>query len=189
MIGREMRYHKEFEHWFETPEGEHLFLRPIRPTDKELLVAGMQRYSRESIFRRFMTQKQSLTDDELTYLTETDGVNHIALGVGHRITRDDQDCIEGVAVGRCVRLVSQPNTADFALFVGDPWQKKGVGTLLLIHLGAAAREQGISEFTGEMLTRNLPMQRLVKSAAPNARWYVRGEITEVEIDLSDLPEP
>lgn len=184
-----MRYDDAFEHRFTTADGEDMILRRIRPSDKPLLVAGMQRYSRESIFRRFMTQKQTLTDAELVYLTETDGVNHIALGVGHYAKDGDQTRLEGVAIGRCVRLVSNPEAADFALFVGDPWQRKGVGTLLLTHLAAAARERGIKEFQGEMLTRNEPMQKLVRALAPGAHWQVQGEITQVEFDLDLLPEP
>ena len=184
-----MRYDDEFEHRFTTAEGEEMILRRIRPADKPLLVSGMQRYSRESIFRRFMTQKQSLSDAELTYLTETDGVNHIAFGIGHYTRDGGEPKLEGVAIGRCVRLVSNPEAADFALFVGDPWQRKGVGTLLLIHLAAAARERGIKEFKGEMLTRNEPMQRLVRALAPSATWQIQGEITEVEFALDALPEP
>jgi hypothetical protein len=48
-------------------------VRPIAPEDKPLLVAGLQKLSARTVYRRFMSPKTRFTDAELRYLTEVDG--------------------------------------------------------------------------------------------------------------------
>ena len=98
-------------------------IRPIEPGDKELLVNGLRQLSEESIRKRFLAAKPRFTTAELRYLTEVDGVNHIALVA---VLEDDPDQL--VAVARCVRLPDRPGTAEMAIVVGDPWQGQGLGT-------------------------------------------------------------
>ena len=78
-------------------------IRPIEPGDKELLVNGLRQLSEESIRKRFLAAKPRFTQAELRYLTEVDGVNHIALVA---VLEDDPDQL--VAVARCVRLPDRP---------------------------------------------------------------------------------
>ena len=98
-------------------------IRPIEPGDKERLVNGLRQLSEESIRKRFLAAKPRFTQGELRYLTEVDGVNHIALVA---VLEDDPDQL--VAVARCVRLPDRPGTAEMAIVVGDPWQGQGLGT-------------------------------------------------------------
>src|SRR5687767_3588074 len=98
-------------------DGTTVRIRPIAPEDKALLVAGLQQLSPETIYRRFMSPKTRFTDEELRYLTEVDGHDHIALVA---VTGDTL-----VAVARCVRVSA--DTADMAIVVGDPWQGLGLG--------------------------------------------------------------
>ena len=79
------------------------WMRPIAPADKPLLQAGVAALSPESAYGRFLTGKSSLTPTELRYLTEVDGVDHIALLVLHGL--------ELVAVGRIVRDLTRRDTA------------------------------------------------------------------------------
>ena len=57
-----------------------VYLREIRADDKQRLIEGMRGLSEESVQRRFLGPKPTLSAKELRYLTEVDGVNHIALG-------------------------------------------------------------------------------------------------------------
>ena len=61
-------------------DGTAVRLRLIRPDDKDRLRAGFARLSPESRYLRFFVPKSTLTDAELVYLTETDGVDHVAIG-------------------------------------------------------------------------------------------------------------
>src|SRR3954451_1940397 len=98
------------------------WMRPIAPVDKDRLQAGVAALSPESAYGRFLTGKSSLTSAELRYLTEVDGVDHIALVVLHGT--------EFVAVGRIVRDQTRPDTAELAVLVCDEWQRRGIGRTL-----------------------------------------------------------
>ena len=133
-------------------DGTTVFVRPIAPEDKPLLVAGLQRLSARSVYRRFMSPKSRFTDEELRYLTEVDGHDHIALvAIGDRGL---------VAVARCVRV--SPDTADMAIVVGDPWQGLGLGRQLARLLAMAAAAQGIQRFAGSLLADNRPALRIMR---------------------------
>ena len=133
-------------------DGTTVSVRPIAPEDKPLLVAGLQKLSARTVYRRFMSPKTSFTDDELRYLTEVDGHDHIAL-----VAIGDHGL---VAVARCVRV--SPDTADMAIVVGDPWQGLGLGRQLARLLAMAAAAQGIKRFAGSLLADNRPALRIMK---------------------------
>src|SRR5215216_6327852 len=97
-----------------------LFLREIRPDDKERLREGLHALSEESRRRRFLGPKPSLSASELRYLTEVDGINHYAIvafeaGAEERIR----------AVARFVRL-EDAVAAEAAIVVCDDLQGKGL---------------------------------------------------------------
>ena len=110
-----------------------MYVRPIRPDDKALLVAGLARMSQASRELRFLSPKPRFTLRELRYLTEIDGVDHVA----YVALRGDAPR-ELMAVGRLVRNDERPATAEIAVAVGDCWQRRGVGTLLGDLLATAA---------------------------------------------------
>jgi hypothetical protein len=63
------------------PDGTRVAIRPIEPGDKARLAEGLRRLSQETIRRRFLAAKPRFTSAELRYLTEIDGVDHIALHI------------------------------------------------------------------------------------------------------------
>ena len=113
-------------------DGTRVRIRPIVPEDKALLVAGFERLSPESRYRRFMAQVDRLTDEQLVYLTEIDYHDHYAL------MALDLDHGPGIGVARYVRLRGEPEVAEAAVTVIDDYQGRGLGHLLLQAIGAAA---------------------------------------------------
>ena len=138
------------------PDGTQILIRPIRATDKARLSAALGRLSRETIQRRFLAAKPKLSSSELRYLTEVDGHDHIALVA---VLAAAPDAI--VAVARCVRLPGTPDTAEFAIVVGDPLQGRGLGSLLARELASAARAAGIRRFSATMAGENVAVRRLI----------------------------
>jgi acetyl coenzyme A synthetase (ADP forming)-like protein len=135
-------------------DGGSLLLRPIRPDDKALLQDHMSRLGEQSRRHRFFGQKRELSDAELLYLTEVDGVTHIALVAVSQ--HGGRDRIEGV--GRCFALPgSAPPSAEVAFAVADAVQGRGVGTALLEHLARAARARGIEQFEADVESDNRDM--------------------------------
>jgi RimJ/RimL family protein N-acetyltransferase len=133
-------------------DGTTVFIRPIAPEDKALLVSGLRHLSPETAYRRFLSPKVRFSDAELRYLTEVDGHDHIAY------VAVDGDTL--VAVGRVVRTA--PDTADMAIVVGDPWQGLGLGRRLAKLLVEKAAAEGVTRIAGTMLADNRPAFRLMK---------------------------
>lgn len=138
------------------PDGTQILIRPIEATDKLRLSVALGRLSQETIHRRFLAAKPRLSTAELRYLTEIDGHDHIAL-----VATLPEDPESIVAVARCVRLPDAPDTAEFAIVVGDQLQGRGVGSLLARELALAARSAGIRRFSATMAEENVAIRRLI----------------------------
>jgi protein lysine acetyltransferase len=165
---------------YELPNGTSVRIRPIAPGDKEKLVTGLRRLSDESIRKRFLAAKPRFSSAELRYLTEVDGVNHIALVA---VLEDDPNTL--VAVARCVRLPDRPATAEMAIVVGDPWQGQGLGRALATALGDAARAAGIRRFAATMLGDNEAARRLMRTFALRLEEaHIYGGVREVLVELA-----
>ena len=119
-------------------------LRPIRPTDAAALIAFHAGLSRETIHRRFFNQHQTLSAIEAEHFTVVDYHDRFALLalIGTAI----------VGVARYER--HDTNAAEVAFVVADEYQGRGLGSLLLSHLAAAARDEGIETFDADTLADN-----------------------------------
>ena len=155
-------------------------IRPIEPGDKDRLVNGLRQLSEETIRKRFLAAKPRFTRAELRYLTEVDGINHIALVA---VLEDDPEQLVGVA--RCVRLPDRPGTAEMAIVVGDPFQRQGIGTALADALADAALAVGIRRFAATMLGDNEAARRLMRTFSRRLEeGRVAGGLREVPVELA-----
>jgi RimJ/RimL family protein N-acetyltransferase len=145
-------------------DGTRVRIRPVEPGDKSRLRHALGRLSPESIRRRFLAAKLSLSAAELRYLTEVDGAHHLALLA---VLEDDPEQVLGVA--RCVRLEPGGEVAEFAIVDGDPVQGEGLGTALAAALAAAAYRVGIRRFSATTLADNDAARRLLASLATRLR--------------------
>ena len=144
--------------FFELHGGTRVLIRPIAPEDKACLADGLRRLSAETIRRRFLAAKPRFSSSELRYLTEVDGVNHIAL-----VAMDADAPGQLIGVARCVRLPDRPDTAEMAIVVGDPWQNQGLGRELALRLADEALAVGIRSFAATILADNEPARRLMRT--------------------------
>ena len=139
-------------------DGLRVVIREILPSDRALLEHSRERFSDESMLRRFLGPKPRLTATELRYLTEVDGKDHYAIVA---VPVDDLGSI--VAVARWVRLAEDPTTAEAAIIVADELQGHGLGKRLAHELADAARDRGIRRFTASMLTDNKAALALMRT--------------------------
>ena len=153
--------------------GETALVRPIRPSDAGSLAAFHERQSPESIYRRFFSPKPRLTDADLQHFTVVDFVDRAALVV--------ERYGEFIAWASYERWPGRDD-ADAAFQVDDAHHGKGIATLLLEHLAAVARSNGIVRFTAEVLADNRPMLAVFARAG----WPVerRFESGVVDLDFS-----
>ena len=152
--------------------GNLLEIRPIRSDDKELLAAGFRLLSDETRQMRFLTAKPRLTKGDLRYLTEVDGRDHIAL-----VAVEAERPTHIAGVGRFVRERGRPDTAEFAIVVGDAYQRQGLGRALGEALAAEAKARGIHRFTAITLSDNVGVQKLIAAIAEHLEFAHNGDGT------------
>jgi GNAT superfamily N-acetyltransferase len=151
-------------------------IRPIEVGDKDALLAGFNRLSDESRYKRFLTSMDTLTPSQLAYLTEVDHHDHEALVA--------LDLAGGglVGVGRFVR--EDGDRAEAAVTVADDWQGRGLGTALTRVLAGRAVEEGIACFRALLLAQNREMFGLLEAVGEVKVRKNQGETLQVEVPLS-----
>jgi GNAT superfamily N-acetyltransferase len=178
------RYGESYEETVQLSDGQRILLRPVRPADKQMLLDGFEHLSPESRYARFMAPKSTLTERELRYLTEVDGIDHFAIGAirKHLVSKP-----EGVGSARFVRLSDQPDTAEPAVTVLDDFHGKGLGAILLQRLIEAAWERDVRWFCTELLADNTASRRMIESLSPDVKFRHAGD--GAIIATLPVPEP
>jgi acetate---CoA ligase (ADP-forming) len=129
-------------------DGGSIYIRAIRADDKGRLLDHFRHMSQDSIYHRFFGLKHSLSEQDLARFTEVDFVNHVALVATLRAEGDER------FIGVARYFVTRPLSAEVAFAVLDEHQGRGIGTVLLDHLGRIARAAGITEFQADVLGDN-----------------------------------
>jgi RimJ/RimL family protein N-acetyltransferase len=161
------------------PSGREVIIRPIRPADGDELEAAHDRLSPQTRYRRFHAAKPHLAPSETRYLVSVDGRDHAALVA---TPAEDPDRI--AAVARYVRLREEPDTAEFAIVVGDDHQHDGLGLALMEELTRVATSAGIRRFRATVLAENRPMHRLIRRLPGRVvREEHQGLTDEIEVEL------
>lgn len=152
-------------------DGHTAHVRPIRPEDSAQLVAFHERQSSDSVYFRFLSPRPVLTGREVRYFTELDYVDRMAF-----VAEVDQTL---VAIARYERY-SGSDTAEVAFFVDDDHYGRGLATVMLEYLAAAARHRGLRRFTAS----TLPNNRRMLSVFSRAGYEVRSRIEDGLVMLS-----
>jgi RimJ/RimL family protein N-acetyltransferase len=163
-------------------DGSSVLVRPVRPDDRELFVAGFERMSPESRYRRFMGHKRKLSERELDFFTRLDHDLHEAIGA------IDLDTGEGVGVARIHRHPDDPSVAEAAVTVVDDWQGRGLGGLLLDRLVKRARELGVAHFDASLFTSNRAMLALFQRLGCMKAHREDYETLTIDVALPVAPE-
>jgi len=163
-------------------DGTAVRLRLVVPEDKPLLLAGFRRMSAQSRYARFLSPKDTLSEDELRYLTEIDQERHFAIGAIVEDGDGDGGPV-GVGIARFIRLPEPPGTAEAAIAVVDALHGRGLGKLLFLRLCAAAAERGLERFRCEVLGSNTGMRALIEDISPEHRIEVRSGVMSIEMAI------
>lgn len=164
-------------------DGTPIRIRLVAPGDKELLRRGLERLSPESRYARFLGTKQTLSDDELRYLTEIDQETHFAIGA---VREDGHHEPVGIGIARFIKLADPPATAEAAITVSDEAQGRGLGKLLFQRLCAAAAERGIERFRCEVLGSNTGMAAMLAKIAPDRTIKISEGVMTIDLALPSV---
>ena len=135
-------------------DGGTIHLRPISADDDAGLVELYERMSDESVYLRFFSPIPRAAAAQLERLTTIDYRDHMAFVA--------ELADELVAVARYDR--TGDGTAEVAFAVRDDQHGRGLGTLLLEHLAAVARANGITAFAADTLPHNRKMLGVLRDA-------------------------
>jgi GNAT superfamily N-acetyltransferase len=158
-------------------DGSLVLIRPVRPDDKPLFVAGFEHLSDESRYLRFMGHKKALSLRDLEFFTELDHEDHEAIGALDPYTG------EGLAVARYMRFAHDRRAAEAAVVVIDSWQGRGLGSTLLERLVERARAHGIEHFSASLFTDNRAMLSLFQRIGEVEVVSTEGHSMEIDVAL------
>ncbi|MEV0455914.1 GNAT family N-acetyltransferase [Catellatospora methionotrophica] len=151
-------------------DGTTVHLRQITPQDADAVVAMHSRFSERTRYLRYFSPYPRIPARDLHRFVNVDHLDREAFVVaaGERL----------VAVGRYERLGEGAVDAEVAFVVEDAYQGRGVGSVLLEHLAAAAAGAGITRFVAEVLPENGAMLRVFTDAGYEVtRRYADGVVT------------
>ncbi|HEX5534340.1 MAG TPA: GNAT family N-acetyltransferase [Actinomycetales bacterium] len=154
-------------------DGGTAHLRPITPADAEALQAFHMGQSPESIYLRFFAPMPRLSDRDLERFTHVDYDARVALValIGDEI----------IGVGRYDRIDEQ--LAEVAFNIADGHQGRGLGSVLLEHLAAVARERGIHRFVAEVLPQNRKMVQVFREAGYEVTHHFDEGVISLAFDI------
>ncbi|MFI5842297.1 GNAT family N-acetyltransferase [Catenuloplanes sp. NPDC051500] len=170
-------------------DGSTARLRQIRPEDGPAIVAMHSRFSERTRYLRYFSPYPRIPERDLRRFVTVDHHDREALVM----TQGDQI----FAVGRYERLGADSPEAEVAFVVEDAHQGRGIGSVLLEHLAAAARQERITRFVAEVLPANGAMLRVFADAGYSiARKYEDGVVhltfpiapTELSVEVQERRE-
>lgn len=151
--------HRRIAPWTEAlqlPNGRELILRPISPLDLEPLRVSFSALTPEEIRLRFMHPITELTPEYAHKLTHLEAHREFALVATEPLPAGE------ALVGAVARLSIDADLgeAEFALLVGRPLSRMGLGSYMLRKLMLWAKRRKLKEIHGDVLTENTPMLKL-----------------------------
>jgi acyl-CoA synthetase (NDP forming)/GNAT superfamily N-acetyltransferase len=156
-------------------DGGVVHVRPIRPEDAPGIVAFHGRLSDRTRYLRYFGPYPRIPEKDLIRFTRVDHTDRVALvaELGDEL----------IGVGRYDRLGGRPD-AEVAFVVADAHQGRGIGSVLLEHLAAAARERGIQRFVAEVLAENSRMVRVFTDAGYTAQYRYDSGVVELTFPIA-----
>ncbi len=163
-------------------DGSTSHVRPIRPDDADALQRFHMGQSEQSTYLRFFAYMERLSDRDLERFTRVDYTDRVALvAVRARADAQSEDDQDIIGVARYDRTFA--HEAEVAFNISDSEQGRGLGSVLLEHLAAAARERGVQRFTAEVLPQNGKMLAVFREAGYELSQHVEDGVVSVSFDL------
>src|SRR5262249_48412197 len=135
------------------------------------------RMSDNSRYLRFAGPTTSARAGELETTAAVDLDHHFS------VVAELGDQIVGVAA----YFRTADNRAEVAFAVADKQQGRGIGTIMLEYLAAAAREQGIHQFVAWVLATNTKMLTVFRRAGFEIQKQSGGGTVEITFDIEPTP--
>ena len=165
---------------FDTHDGRHLTLRPVREEDAgqlQMFFAGLSAASRRC---RFHGTLSGISDACARRLSQVDSRREVAFVSTTRA---------GEVVAEARYSVNGPGSAEFAIAVGDRWTGLGVARRLMSLLVDEARAAGLHTLHGDVLADNNRMLNLMQRCGFQLSPHPHDDaLLRAEFDLAAAPQ-
>jgi RimJ/RimL family protein N-acetyltransferase len=161
--------------------GTPIVIRATRADDRERVRAAFGKLERETVYTRFFTYKDALTEKELKDATDVDFERVVALVVTARENGEE------VAIGGA-RYVAYDapdgaRAAEVSFTIEEDYHGQGLASRLLAHLAAIARAKGVARFTAEVLPQNRAMLKVFERSGLEMTKQRGDGVVHVELAL------
>jgi RimJ/RimL family protein N-acetyltransferase len=165
-------------------DGRTVHLRPLVPTDDPAYRLFAASLSAESIYYRFFSPRNTLTEREIDHFLHVDYLDRFA------VVAVDGDKIVGVgrydrphpveSSGATGDVSAAADAAEVAFVVADDYQGHGIAGEMLRVLARAARRNGITRFVASVLPDNHKMLQVFADSG----WVVERHLEDGVIDIA-----
>lgn len=168
-------YPAQHEQVWPMPGGGHYTVRPIHPDDAQMLQDFVRGLSTESRYFRFVSSLTELPPSMLSRFTLIDYDREMALVAVYKERKANAagDIEEITRLVGVSRYITNPDRAscEFSLVVADDFGGRGLGSRLMLSIMDVAREKGLTEIDGLVLTNNAGMLKLMKGLGYSVKAY------------------
>jgi len=161
------------------PDGTAVTIRVIRPEDEPQTIALFETFSEQTVRLRYFSLLKRLTHDSLIRLCHLDYDREMALVA---VKKGDSGP-QFLGVSRYY-LDPEAMSAEYAVVIGDPWQKSGLGRHLMQRLIDVAKQRGVKTLHGPVLRENRGMLALAKELGMTVSETSDRTVVETSLELS-----
>ncbi|MEI6044252.1 MAG: bifunctional acetate--CoA ligase family protein/GNAT family N-acetyltransferase [Chloroflexota bacterium] len=164
-------------------DGTDIMIRPIRPEDEPLMVKFHETLSERSVYYRWlhmMNLSQRVAHERLIRICFIDYDREMALVAIHK--HPETGVQELIGVGRLTKLHGATE-GEFAVLIGDQFQRTGLGTELLSRLVEIGRAEKLQRIIGDILPENRGMQQVSKKLGFRLRYSIEDRLMKAILNL------
>ncbi len=155
-------YPEDLETVMVTKDSAELTVRPVRPTDEEMLSDMFYDLSDQTIINRFFSMLKSMPHRRLQQFCCIDYKEEMSI-----VALTEEGPRQKIVGLGSYHLNPATHRAEIAFLVADAWQGKGIGTFMMKMLVKIARSKNIKGLTAEVMRDNVAMIALMhKSGVP-----------------------
>ena len=168
--------------------GAAAVLRAIRPDDRERLQAAFHALDPESVYLRYFSYKNELTEADLDRLCAPDFAVRVVLVVTQQVA--SAEIIVGAGGYVAHDAHDGVRAAEVAFAVEEDVHGQGIASKLLATLTPIARAAGIRRFDAEVLSRNTAMLHVFEhSGLPMQAEPPDAGVVRLSLSLTAPPSP
>lgn len=160
-------YPHQYEQMYPLKDGGEYQIRPIHPDDAEMLKAFYKTLSDETRYFRFISNAPELPPSMAAKFTLIDYDREMALVAIAKESKIEKDgtWVETEKIIGVSRYSTNPDksSCEFSLVVTDDFGGQGIGSRLMLNIMDVARDKGLSEIDGLVLSKNPGMLKLMRS--------------------------